>query len=233
MRLASACLATGLVLMVLAPPAEASRFAAQRPFPQVSVTGEGRMTAAPDMVEATAGVTTEAATSGEAAAANAKIMAQVVQAVRAAGIAEEDIRTARYAVEPVQVYPARRITGYRAANMVRLRIRNVENVAAVLDAVTAAGATDIASVEFTLAEPAAVADKAREAAFADAKRKASVYAQAAGAQLGRALGIGEPEMHSPRPMAMRATAADSAATPVVPGEVEVQVRVQVTFELLQ
>jgi len=236
MRSAFFCLVAAFPLALTAAPAEASRFTAQRPFPLVNVSGEGRVMATPDIAETTAGVTSEAKTSREAAEQNARAMAAVVEAARAAGIAERDIRTARYLIEPVYRSASRnaqpQITGYRATNLVRLRIRDISAIGDVFDKVTAAGATNISGLQFSLSEIQRLTDEARAAAFADARRKAALYARAAGAQLGRAVLIGEGELRTPRPMAMRA-ASPEAATPVMPGEEAVTVHVTVSFELVQ
>ena len=68
-----------------------------------------------------------------------------------------------------------------------MKIRDNSKVGEVLDQLVAAGANNVANVEFTVSEPGKLLDEARNAAFADARRKAELYAKAAGAQLGRAI----------------------------------------------
>lgn len=239
MRCAPACLAAVIVLAVIPAMVTAPvHGAVQRPFPTVAVTGEGIATAIPDLAHATAGITTEAKTPREAADANARLMTAVVAAARQAGIAEKDIRTARFSIFPVQGTRGRegvpQTVGYRAANQVQVTIRDAAKVGEVLDQLIAAGATNIAGVEFAISEPGKLLDEARAAAFAEAKRKAELYARAAGAQVGRAVSIAEQEADAGGPVVMRgARAAAAPTTPVAPGETTLRVQVTVTFELLQ
>jgi uncharacterized protein YggE len=236
MRIAPACLACGLILMGASAAAAAERFVAPRPFPTVSVTGEGTATVTPDRAQINAGVSTEAKTPGEASEANAKLMTAVMAAARAAGVAERDVRTARFSIYPVQATRKRdeapQIVGYRVTNHVQVRLVDIAKVGEVLDRLIAAGATDMGGIEFTASEPSKRLDEARAAAFADAKRKAELYARSAGLQVGRALSIAE-EGDGPRPLTYRAGTAAAAATPIAVGEESVRVQVSVSFELLQ
>ena len=210
--------------------------AVQRPFPTISVSGEGTINVVPDLATATGGVISEAKTPREAAAANAQGMNAVVAALKQAGIPEPDIRTARFSVSPI--YAQRRegapqVTGYRVSNQVRVKIRDNSKVGDALDQLIAAGANSFAGLEFSVSEPGKLLDEARAAAFADAKRKAELYARAAGAQLGRAVAISESGASIPRPMTRFAAVAAAAApsTPIAPGEDTLRVQVSVTFEL--
>lgn len=234
-----ACLATGLAIAFLltSHTAGAGRYVEKRPFPLVSVSGEGSVTVTPDMAEVTAGVSSEAKTPREAAEANAKAMSAVIDAIKAAGIPDNDIGTARYAIHPVYASKGRgetqQIVGYRVSNLVRVKIRDMARAGEVLDQMTAAGATNVGGIEFSPSDPAALKDKARAAAFADAKRRAELYAKAAGAQLGRAIAIAEQEARPPQPMGLRTAAAAQTATPIMAGEDALTVVVTVSFELIQ
>jgi hypothetical protein len=237
-RVRQAC-ALGFVLLAAAAGAPAALAAIDRPFPLVTVVGEGAASIVPDLAHATAGVHSEAKTPREATEANAKAMNAVVAAVRQAGVEERDIRTSRFSISPV--YAPRRegapqLTGYRVTNQVRVTVRDHGKVGEVLDQMVAAGANQISGVEFTVAEPSKLLDEARSAAFADAKRKAELYAKAAGAQIGRAVAIAEEDAQPPRAVfrAERAAlAAPAAATPVSAGEETLRVQVTVSFELNQ
>ncbi len=233
----SACLATGLAIALLSPTlAGASRFTEKRPFPMVSVTGEGTVQVKPDMAEITAGMSSEAKTPREAAEANAKAMSAVIDAVRAAGVADSDIATSRYAIHPVYATKGRgdaqQVVGYRVSNIVRIRIKDLARTGDVLDRMIAAGATNVGGVEFSVADPSALKDKARAAAFADARRRAELYAKAAGAALGRPISIAEQDARSPQPIGFRAAAAAPPPTPIMSGEDTLTVVVTVSFELV-
>ncbi|TAK46817.1 MAG: DUF541 domain-containing protein [Xanthobacteraceae bacterium] len=229
---ARAVLAIALVLTALPAFAQAP----VKPPSTLTVTGEGSVSAAPDLAEIDGGVTAEAKTAREASETAAKAMAEVVRALKAAGIADKDIRTTRISLFP-QSAPARspqpaQITGYRAANHVRVSVRDLARAAMVLDTMLAAGANEIGNIGFLIAEPSPPLDLARAAAIADARRKAEVYAKAAGVTLGSPLSISE-EGSAPPLIQMRRMAVGAAAapTPVEPGELTLRINVSVTYEI--
>lgn len=114
-------------------------------------------------------------------------------------------------------------------------MRNLARLGEVLDQAIAAGATDVFGVSFTVSEASKALDAARAAAIADAKRKADIYAKAAGAQVGRPIDISEANA-APRPMARFAASAANRAmaapTPVAAGENTLHISLSVTYELL-
>jgi len=235
MRIGFVPLAAGLLTASLLPAGPvAARVEIQRPVPMVSVRGEAEVAARPDVARAIAGVTTEAKTPREPADANNRVMGVVVAAARQAGVAEKDIRTAGFSINPVHATRNRdtpQVVAYRASNSVMLTLRDIGRVGEILDVITAAGATDIGGVSFGLSEPSKLLDQARTLAFADAKRKAALYAQAAGLQLGRAISIDEDA--APPPRAYRAAQAAAAGSVLIePGEETLRVGVTVSFELL-
>lgn len=232
---ATASIAAGLIAaLVVSAPGYASRYVERRPFPTVTVSGEGSVRAKPEVAEISAGVTSEAKTPREAAEANANTMNGVIAAIREAGIADSDIRTARYSVAPVYASKGRgdaqQVVGYRMSNYVRIRITDLDRTVELLDRIIAAGATNISNVEFSPSNPTALKDQARADAFADARRRAELYAKAAGGHLGRAISVQEHEGGAPQPMGLRAAAPSSS--PVMPGEDVLSVMVSVTFELM-
>ena len=237
---AAALCSLALLAPVLASPRPATAAtAAERPFPVVSVSGEGSVTVVPDLAIATAGVTTEAKTPREATAANARAMGAVIDAARQAGLAETDIRTSRFGI--TAIYSPRtnagskpQLVGYRCSNQAAIKIRDLTKAGEVLDLLVGAGANDVAGLAFVVSEPGKVVDEARLAAMVDAKHKATLYAEAAGAQLGRAISIAEQGggYHPPAPAYRAAAEAAAPVTPISPGEQSIQMQVSVTYELL-
>ena len=232
--LAVTCVIAGWSLLVSPQVA----FAQTSP-PTINITGEGTATVVPDTAQAVTGVVTEGKTAREAAEANATRMNALVAAAKQAGIAERDLRTARFSIDPIHVNrrdEAPQLVGYRASNSLYITIRNIGKVGEILDHLIAAGATDLDSIDFSASDPSKALDAARSAAFADAKRKADLYAQAAGAKVGRALSIAEQEAYGAprgRRYSAGARAAAAAPTPIEAGEDTLRIQVAVTFELLQ
>lgn len=205
-------------------------------IPQISVTGEGQVEAAPDLATIMLGVTTEAKGAAEALAANSAAMAAVVENLKAAGIAPRDIQTTGLALNPVwESYRSdgrQRIDRFQATNGVTVRVRTIERTGAVLDAAVKDGANTLNGLSFGVAEPRPLMDEARARAVADARRRAELLATAAGVRLGRVLTIAEAGGGgAPVPM-FRAEAAMSEAPPVEGGELAIRAMVTVTWELL-
>jgi uncharacterized protein len=198
----------------------------------ITVTGEGEVAIVPDLAILGAGVTTTGKTAREASEANAKTMTAVMAALKAAGVAEQDVQTSWLSLHPVRDNNRNelRITGFQASNQVTVKLRAVGKTAEVIDRLVAAGANDIAGIHFVVSAPSKPLDQAREAAIADARRKAEVYAKAANVQLGAPVNISEEASVVPGPIAMR-TAKAADATPVSAGEQIQRISVSVSYEL--
>jgi uncharacterized protein len=204
--------------------------------PSITVVGSGTAAARPDTAEVSAGVVTQAATAAQALAQNNAAMEKVIKAVTAAGIAEKDIQTTS-----VSVIPQRRqgrqepqppdIVGYEVSNQVRIKVRDLTVLGRLLDALVGQGANALGGISFTVGDPAPVLDQARTNAMADARRKAEVYARAAGATLGPLLSIREGAAPVPRFGGEMPRAMAVSAVPVAPGEQEFQASITVTYAL--
>jgi uncharacterized protein YggE len=199
----------------------------------ITVTGEGEVAIVPDLAIIGAGVTTTGKTAREASESNAKMMTAVMAALKAAGIAEQDVQTARLSLHPVRDNKTNelRITGFQASNQVTVRLRDVAKTADAIDRVVAAGANDISGIQFVVSSPSKPLDDAREKAIADARRKAEVYAKAANVLLGAAVSITEEGSAMPGPIMMRQARPEAASTPVSPGEQIQRISVSVSYEL--
>jgi uncharacterized protein YggE len=207
---------------------------AESPPPAISVTGEATVSVAPDEARIDAGVTSEAKTAREASDANNAAMGKVLLALKSASIDEKDYQTSRLSLLP-QYAPNRTgpnaITGYRASNRVSIRLRDVAKVANVIDTLVGAGANEIGNINFVVSQASKVLDDAREKAVADARRKAEIYAKAAGVTLGEPLSISE-EGSAPQPVFRGKVAAPMAITaPVAPGEETLSVSVNVSWAI--
>jgi hypothetical protein len=218
----------------LAAPLRAS--AADTASPAIAVTGTGEVRATPDLARISAGVVTEAPRAADAVAANSAAMAKVTASLDHAGIERKHVQTRRFDVSPLYAERMNRphekpqITGYRVSNSVEVEVHGVDRVGPVLDALVGAGANELGGIQFDVADPAPLLDAARKQAFADARRKAELYAREAGVALGcvqrveeRAAGGG------PVPVMARMEAA--AAPPVAPGQLGLGVAVDVIWSL--
>ncbi len=224
-----------VALMVAAPLAAR---AADVPPPTISVAGEATVSVAPDLAEVDGGVTTQAKTARDASDGTNKAMAAVLAALKGAGIADADIRTSRLSLQP-QMAAARAgdmppaIVGYRASNRVSVRVHDITKVASTLDTLLAAGANDIGGVNFMISNASKWLDEARPKAIADARRKAEIYAKAAGVVIGTPLSISEESAAGPiMPRSFAAAPMTAAApTPIAAGDETLTVRISVSYEI--
>lgn len=202
----------------------------------LSVSGSGAVEATPDQAVVTVGVQTEDEEAGPAMSENAEQMQAVVEALQALEIAEEDIQTQRVRLDPFyeQGEPrtggAQELAGFRATNLVRVTLRDVEMVGEALDAAVQAGANRVEGIEFVVSDPAEALTEAREAAWENAEAKAEQLAELAGVTLGPVLTLNE-STQGPVPVARGFAVEEAAAVPVQPGTETVRVDLQVTWTL--
>jgi len=212
--------------------------------PSIVVNGEGEAHLAPDMAVLTLTVTREGTTAREALDANSQAMKEVLRALRDRGIAERDLQTSNFNIQPRYtqpprtsggVRPAPRIDGYTVRNGLTVRVRNLDTLGEIIDQSVTLGVNEGGGVRFTNADPSAAIDKARVGAVKDALLKAGVLADAAGVGTGRILSISEQSYVSrPAPMMRTAAfAADAESVPMAAGESTYRVSVQVMVAIEQ
>jgi len=207
------------------------------PPPRVlSVNGTGEAKGVPDQAQLSTGVVTQAPKASQALAANARAMNQVFGTLKAAGIAEKDIRTSNFAVSPqyAESNGRQRVTGYEVTNTVSVTVVGLDKLGATIDALVSAGSNQIDGPSFSFSDPKPLLEQARADAVKDATEKAQAYARAAGVTLGPIQSISEGGSYTPMPMVMnRAMAGFAAAppTPVAAGQASVTANVSITWEI--
>jgi uncharacterized protein len=224
--------ATALCLAAAAPLAAQDR-GAEAPR-RITVTGVAEAEAVPDLATVTAGVETRADTAVAALAANSEAMTTVFAALEAAGIERREIQTSQLSIGPVYgpfndgSPEQQKVIGYEATNTVTVRVRKIDELGSVIDALADAGSNRLFGIGFEIAEPKPHLDAARERAVADARGKAELFARAAGVTLGPVLSISE-AMQGPGPIMMRAEAMADAAPPIAEGTVTLQAQVEIVY----
>ena len=123
------------------------------------------------------------------------------------------------------------IVGYRASNRVTIRVRDVTKVANMIDVLVGAGANEIGGINFMVSQASKLLDDAREQAIADARRKAQIYAKAAGVTLGEPLAISEEGSATPMFRGKVAGGMAASAAPVAQGEETLSVTVSVSWAI--
>ena len=234
-------LAIGLLAATLAGPAVGAAQAqsdSDDPIRSISVNGVGRVKAEPDVADINLGVTKQGEDAQSAAGEAATSMDAVIKALLEAGVAEADIQTTSLTLYPVYDYNENPpdIEGWEASNLVNVTVRDIESVGAVVDAATAAGATNVNGITFRVEDPTAAEAAARSAAVADARAKADQLAADAGVTIIGVISISESGGQQPQPRYMERAAFDMAAgdalaTPVLPGQVELSINVYIQYEI--
>ncbi len=181
----------------------------------ITVVGEGAVVAAPDVMRLNAGVEVRRRSAAEAFAEVRTAAARLSEALRGAGIAEEDLRTTELSLGPeYETYP--KVSAYRAAQGVEVVIRDLARADRVIDAVAGVGEeARLHGVAFEVSDPSAALGRARDRAFADAAAKAAQYAELAGRRLGGVVSVSEEVERGPQPLRFAAAVEDAGS--VSPG----------------
>jgi uncharacterized protein YggE len=207
------------------------------PVAGITVQGVGKITLTPDLATISVGIQSQAATAAKAQQAASAAMTRIIDAVKKAGVADIDLKSQWVSLQPQYAYSPSgtvppRVTGYQANQALAIKVRAIETTGAVIDAAVAAGATQVSGISFSVADPTAATAQARNAAMADAKKRAQALAQAAGVSLGTLLTVTEVSAPSPVPyMAGDVKAGVDVATPVQVGTTDLEVTVTATFAI--
>lgn len=210
-----------------------------RPPSVVSTSATGEARYVPDRATISMGVQTRALTAAKASADNAVKQRAVVDAIKAQGIAADQISTVNYNLSAEQAYnpqagdKAPKVTGYVATNTVRVEVKKIDQVGALIDAAIAKGANEVSSLDFHSSAP----DSLRRVALADAYKQAladaTVLAQASGGQLGELVELTTIGASSQglRP-AYRLQEVVVSSTPINAGETSLNVSVTARWRLV-
>jgi uncharacterized protein YggE len=206
------------------------------PVRSITVVGEGRDKIKPDLAHVDIGVSVKNSTVQEATSEAEKVMDAVMIALKGHRIAKEDIQTSGFSIWADEYQPgpqsqSRDEVIYRVSNQVKVTIRDLDEVAAVLDAAIESGANSIYGVSFGLDDPTQAESDARKKASADALAKAQELASLHGAQLGALLSISEVVGSAANYEAMRGLGGVGGGGPISPGELELILRLQVVYAL--
>jgi uncharacterized protein len=179
-----------LALFLAGVPASAQQITASpdqlAASPLVTVQISEQLRSPPDEASINAGTESRAPTASAALAANKLKTRDLLAAIKAAGIASKDVQTegvsvgAEYEFETVNGRGQQHLVGYAARNTVSIKTRQIDRLGALLDILTAAGATNINGPNFSIAEPAPLRAEARKRAMARGEAEASEYARNAG-----------------------------------------------------
>lgn len=200
--------------------------------PVVAVSGEGTVNIVPDEVTIDLRVESTGNDAQTVKRENDNIVKSVLQAVTAMGIAEKDVRTEYIRLNKNYNHNTKEYS-YAANQAIAVKLRDLNKYDAVMDRLLDTGINRIDGVQFSSSKAESLRSEARTKAVMDAKKKASEYAAALGQSIGKAVMISEFQPNSgPQPI-LRGMAMQDAASgkAIAPGEMEISVVVNVSFEL--
>ncbi|MCL2351972.1 MAG: SIMPL domain-containing protein [Firmicutes bacterium] len=203
---------------------------------EINVSGTGSVNINPDVAYMSLGVSTQNADAKDAMDENSRLIAAVIGAVKAAGVAEKDIRTDGFSMYPTYDYSngVNNITGYSVSNNVTVTVRDIASVGAVLGAAADAGANVAGGVQFGVLDNSAAYNDALALAIENAAGKARTIAKSLNLSIGSPVSVTESSGGYPAPLytgALNSSVANAAGNvPVQTGKLTVTANVSVTYE---
>ena len=212
---------------LLALPASAATSDTTPPS-TITVTGAGTVSSAPQVTVWSFGATAHADAASGAFAAASSTMRKVIEALKAQGIAADDMQTQEVSLMVQVSDDGTKTIGYAASTSAQVTVRAIDKVGAVVDAAVAAGATDVGGPSFDVAGRDELYRRALGAAVDDATAKARVLAAKAGVTLGRIASLTEGSDAVPVSR-HDASPQSGAGVPIEPGQSEVTASVTAVF----
>lgn len=207
---------------------------------QIAITGEGIVYSTPDIAEVSVGVTSQAVTVADAQKENTEKMNEVISAVKSAGVAEKDVKTANYSIYPKYEWKAElkksELAGYTVSQSLNVKIRDTKKVSEILKVATQKGVNKIGDLQFSVDEPERLKVEAREKAIKNAKQKAEMLAGQLGVKLDKVVSFSESEGgwdgYTKMLGAEGMGGGGEEAPTVQAGENEIKVLVTIVYEIL-
>ena len=224
------------IALFIAVSATASAQENQRPLPQITVQGEGKVKVIPDQAFISVSVDTRGNKASEVKKLNDEAVEKVVRAIRNSKLAKEDVQTRRVALNPIYDYEKKKYS-YAATQTIDILLRDLSQYDQLMENLVDAGINRISNVEFRSSKMEQHESEARKAAMRNAKAKAEDYVAVLGQKAGKAIMIADnSQVYYPQPMYAMAMekSADGAAAPretLAIGEINITANVTVAFSL--
>ncbi|MDQ3443862.1 MAG: SIMPL domain-containing protein [Chloroflexota bacterium] len=211
----------------------------------ISVSGFGTVKIDPDTAQLDLGVVSNNESLEVAQTEVSEGLAAITAVLTDAGILREDIATTSYNVYPIAEYDRDGnyvgIERYEVSSGLAIVVRDIDSVGTVLDAAVEAGANNVWGISFYVEDPSSAATQARSLAVEDARTKADELATASGMVVTNVVSISETSAPPPMPVdfdlgrggADMVASEQASVVPVSPGQSEVRVDLQITFEIEQ
>lgn len=227
-------------------------------FRSFAVSGEGKVTAIPDIAQFTFGVVTQGGKNiAEAQKQNTEKMNAIIEFIKSQGVDAKDIKTEQFSIDPRYQYyncsprimsasteptpcPPPDIVGYTVTQNASVKIRDFAKIGDIMGALSQKGANSISQLSFTIDDKVKIESEAREAAIKQAQEKAKAIAKSGDFRIGKLLSIDESGGQVPYygygmggDMMVKTVSLEAApvAPTIEPGSQEVKVNVSLRYEI--
>ena len=206
----------------------------------VSVTRSASVSVEPDHAVLDLGVEAIADTVAAARQTAAERVTAMLAAIKEAGVEDDDVATALFEIYPRTewVESRSRIVGYAVRNGITVTVRDLDSAGSVIDGAAAVAGDQffVSGIRFAASTQDDAVDQARVLAARDARRVAQLHATTLGFVLGPVVEMveygGVAPVGAQFDARVEAAQAVSFDTPILPGDVDVSVTVQVKFAIL-
>ena len=208
---------------------------------QVTVSGEGKVYAKPDVALVNLGVNTTGKTTQDVITRNTDKMNAVIAAVKTLGVEEKDIQTTNYNLYPSYNYTeaaGRTFEGYELDQSLEVKVRDFTKVGEILQKATAVGANLTSNLQFTIEDQQQYKQEARAKAIEQAKANAENLAKVSGVKLGKLVNVYENYSYTPTYSTKNVygmgggVALEQAASPTIQsGQQEIQMTINLVYEV--
>lgn len=207
-------------------------------YPQeISVSGQGKVYAKPDVAILVLGVEDKGAKISDIVKVNTDKMNKIIKDVKDSGVDEKDIQTTQYSINPEYNWTekgGRIFVGYILTQQITVKIRDFEKVGSILDKATSDGANAVGDLQFTIDNPEQVQAEARQKAIEQAKEKAKTIASQSGLKIVKLINVSEGGYY-PQPLYAKGAgiAVESAnvAPDIQAGQMEIDSTVILTYRV--
>ncbi len=208
------------------------------PSRTITVSGQGKVNISPDLATISFAVVSQGEKAEAVTKENTEKINRAIKFVKEQGVEEKDIKTTDYNLYPryqwIEKTNENKIIGYELRQTVSVKMRDLEKVDEIVGGLTSVGINEIHSLTFTVEDPEAQKNQAREEAFSNARIKAAAMARSNGVRLARVINFSESgDGYPPIPIYYEKAVGigGDSAPDIQPGEQEVTVNVSVTYEI--
>ena len=207
-----------------------------RQVPQVTVSGEGKISVTPDQAEITVSVENLGKDASEVKKVNDKTIDAVIKAIKKQGISNSDFQTQQVSLHKNYDYGAKKYN-FRASQTIKIHLKDMSKYESLMVDLVDSGINAIQGVAFKSSKIETLETEARQKAILNAKKKAQDYATALQQNIGKAISITDNFQTFYPPPVYREVMMMKSADAAVPnetlaiGEIEISANVTASFEL--